>query len=727
MSEKHQLSIKEKIGYGLGDTASNLYFQMFINFLLFFYTDVFGIPAAVAGSLFVVSRVWDAVNDPIMGIIADRTETKWGKFRPYLIWMMLPLAVVGVALFTTPDLSMQGKIIYAYVTYIAMMMAYTAINIPYSALLGVLSPQSKQRTSASTYRFVLAFVGAFIIQGATLPLVHTLGTQDDGYSLSNKKLNIQELKGTRASKFIITVSDGKHEISEDILVKINRTDAKTPTVKHSINNKLLKKGFQTHKIDISEVFKENDLTYDLSNTNTNIIEAELEDKKIIIQEKGLGISTLKIKATNQNYGQKELQFNINVIEEGNNPPMVASEIPDTLFNIKSEKKILNIANYFSDEDNDQLHFRSLSKNQKVTAAEVNGKELELEFREPGYADIVVIADDNKGGIVKDTFNVKVVSDKNDPPVIFAGINNIELDQGFGEHQLDISESFKDFEGDPLTYSIKKVDVAKGFQLTLVIYGILACFLFYITFSTTKERVKPDKNKVTSLKNDLKDLLGNKPWMILLVMSLFTLGYVSIRMSSIMYYFKYYVQNELLASLFMVLGTVAVILGVACTDYLSKKLGKKKLYLIVMGLSTILTAIFYYIPKEQIILIFAVHILISFVMAPQAPLLWAMYADTADYSQWKNGRRATGLVFSAATFSQKFGMALGGGLAGILLTVFHFIPNVAQTAETLRGIRLMMSYIPAIGTLIATLAAFFYPLDDDTMEKIEEELEAREES
>src|SRR6056297_798381 len=193
MSEKHKLSIKEKIGYGLGDTASNLYFQMFINFLLFFYTDVFGIPAAVAGSLFVVSRIWDAVNDPIMGIIAVRTETKWGKFRPYLIWMMLPLAVVGVAMFTTPDLSMQGKIIYAYVTYILMMMAYTAINIPYSALLGVLSPHSKQRTSASTYRFVLAFVGAFIIQGATLPLVHTLGTQDKGYSFSNQKLIIKEL------------------------------------------------------------------------------------------------------------------------------------------------------------------------------------------------------------------------------------------------------------------------------------------------------------------------------------------------------------------------------------------------------------------------------------------------------------------------------------------------------------------------------------------------------
>ena len=180
MSIEDKLSFREKFGYGLGDTASNLYFQMFINFLLFFYTDVFGIPAAVAGVLFMVSRFWDAVNDPLMGIIADRTQTRWGKFRPYLLWMMLPLAIIGVLTFTTPELDLQGKIIYAYVTYILMMMAYTAINIPYSALLGVLSPHSRERTSASTYRFVLAFAGAFIIQGATLPLVNYLGREDRG-------------------------------------------------------------------------------------------------------------------------------------------------------------------------------------------------------------------------------------------------------------------------------------------------------------------------------------------------------------------------------------------------------------------------------------------------------------------------------------------------------------------------------------------------------------------
>ncbi len=576
MNVEDRLSFKEKFGYGLGDTASNLYFQMFINFLLFFYTDVFGIPAAVAGTLFMVSRFWDAVNDPIMGIIADRTNTKWGKFRPYLLWMMLPLAVIGVLTFTTPELSLGGKIVYAYITYILMMMAYTAINIPYSALLGVLSPHSRQRTSASTYRFVLAFAGAFIVQGATLPLVNSLGVQDKGISLSDGIVTIQEVD-TRTSRIIIEASDGQHATSQDFLVKINRT--------------------------------------------------------------------------------------------GETPPSVGDPANDT---IMEHDSTVNVS-------------------------------------------------------IPDSFSVGVESGENDPPAIVHSFDNIELDEGFGEHDVDISKAFIDPEGKDLTFSVKKVDVAKGFQYTLVIYGVLACLLFYLTFALTKERVQPSKDQQASLRKDLGNLVRNRPWMILLVMSIFTLGYVIIRMGTIMYYFKYYIGNELLAALFMISGTVAVIIGVACTDFLAKRLGKKRLYLIVMGLASIFTMIFYHVPKDQIVLVFAVHIVISFVMAPQAPLLWAMYADTVDYSEWKFGRRATGLIFSAATFSQKFGMALGGGLAGWLLARFNFQPNVAQSPETLTGIRLMMSYIPAATTVIAVVAAIFYELDDKTMQKIEKELTERRES
>ena len=261
----------------------------------------------------------------------------------------------------------------------------------------------------------------------------------------------------------------------------------------------------------------------------------------------------------------------------------------------------------------------------------------------------------------------------------------------------------------------------GFPLTMALFGIVACILFYFSFATTNERVQAPAAQKTSLKEDIKNLIDNRPWMYLLVMGVFTLGYIIIRSSSILYYFKYYIGNEVLASLFMVLGTVAVIAGVACTQFLANKFGKKKLYIVVMSLSTLLTCLFYFIPGEQIVLIFVLHILISFIMAPQAPLLWSMYADSADYSEWKNKRRATGLVFSAATFAQKIGIAVGGGLAGWLLAYFGFVANTQQSADTLNGIRLMMSFIPAIGSLIA---AIFYELDEDTMKNIEVELEAR---
>jgi len=444
----HRISIKEKVGYGLGDTASNLYFQMFINFLLFFYTDVFGISAAAAGTMLMLSRFWDAVNDPLMGIISDRTNTRWGKFRPYLVWVSIPIAVVGVATFFTPDLGIKGKLVYAYITYTLMMMAYTAINIPYSALMGVLSPSTAERTSVSTYRFVLAFVGAFVVQGLTLPLVGFFG----------------------------------------------------------------------------------------------------------------------------------------------------------------------------------------------------------------------------GG-----------------------------------------------------------DQSVGFPLTMAVFGVLATGLFFVTFRTTRERVQPPRDQHTSLKSDLRDLTRNRPWMILLAMSIASLSYAIIRTGSIMYYFKYYMGDENRAALFMVTGTAAVIAGVACTQVLARRFGKKRLYIFAMGASSVLTCLFYFVPREQVELIFALNIVTMLVMAPQAPLLWAMYADTADYSEWRSGRRATGLVFSAATFAQKFGIALGGGAAGWLLALFGFVANAEQSPETLRGIRLMMSFIPAICSVVATVAALFYELDDGTMKRIEGELMDRKET
>jgi len=380
-----------------------------------------------------------------MGVIADRTNTRWGKFRPYLLWMALPIGIIGVLTFTTPDLSLSGKIVYAYVTSTLMMAAYTAINTPYSALMGVLTPNSLERTSVSSYRFVLAFVAIFIVQGTTLPLVQYFG------------------KGNQAV---------------------------------------------------------------------------------------------------------------------------------------------------------------------------------------------------------------------------------------------------------------------GFQWTMVVFSAVAVVLFVFTFLNTRERVHPPKDQKSSIKSDLRDLLRNRPWMVLFFIGIFALSYNSIRSGSIIYYFKYYVGDEIMTSAFMVSGTIAAIVGVMATKYLSKLLGKRKLYMVLWGTVSVLTGLFYFIPKENVTWIFASHVVISFILGPTAPLIWAMYADTADYSEWKSGRRATGLVFSAATFAQKLGWAIGGAITGWLLAYFGFVANVVQTQGAQDGIRLMMSVIPAIGGVLATIGAWFYTLDEPLMEKIEQDLTSR---
>ena len=144
------LGVREKIAYGLGDTASNIVFQTVMLFLSFFYTDIFGISPAIVGTLFLVVRIFDAVTDPLMGALTDRTNSKYGKFRPYLLWLSIPFGLISILAFTTPDLSDQGKVIYAFVTYGLLMAAYTAINIPYSALGGVLTADPKERVSVQS-------------------------------------------------------------------------------------------------------------------------------------------------------------------------------------------------------------------------------------------------------------------------------------------------------------------------------------------------------------------------------------------------------------------------------------------------------------------------------------------------------------------------------------------------------------------------------------------------
>ncbi|MEQ3652238.1 MAG: glycoside-pentoside-hexuronide (GPH):cation symporter, partial [Glaciecola sp.] len=187
-----RLSVKEKFGYGLGDTASNIVFQVVIGFLTKYYTDVYGIGAAAVGTLFLVVRIFDAITDPIMGGIADRTETKWGKYRPYLVWFALPYGALAVAAFTTPELTEDGKLIYAYLTYAALMTVYTAINIPYSALGGVMTASPTERASVQSWRFALAMVGGAIVTASVMPLVNYFGQGNEqlGFQMAMVVLSI---------------------------------------------------------------------------------------------------------------------------------------------------------------------------------------------------------------------------------------------------------------------------------------------------------------------------------------------------------------------------------------------------------------------------------------------------------------------------------------------------------------------------------------------------------
>jgi GPH family glycoside/pentoside/hexuronide:cation symporter len=447
-----RLTIKEKIGYGLGDAASNFFFQVFNIFLLYYYTDVFGINPALVGVMFIVTKVIDAVSDPVMGLIADRTTTRWGKFRPYLFWGAIPYGVLGYAMFAGPELSESGKLIYAYVTYTLMMLAYTVINIPYSALLGVMSSNSVERTSLSSYRFVCAFSAAWVIGTFVTPLKNILG----------------------------------------------------------------------------------------------------------------------------------------------------------------------------------------------------------------------------GG-----------------------------------------------------------DEAQGFRLTMMLFAVISIALFWVTFATTRERIKPLQEK-SDLKLDFQAMLTNLPWITLFFAAIFTLMNAAVRNGTIMYYFKYYVGDDGTpifmifdkTAVFMSLGLLAMVIGIACTKALASRFDKRLLLIGLATLNAVAMAAFYFIPPDQFLLMLIVNMFATLVIGPTIPLVWAMYADTADYGEWKSGRRTTGLVFSALQFAQKLGLAVGAGLTGIILSLFGFIANEVQSEMSINGIRLMFSIFPAVLAMAGVVAVLFYPLRDKKVAEIEAELNKR---
>lgn len=456
----HKLAFKEKFAYGFGDLASVLYWQTFMLYFTYFYTDVFLIPASVAATMFLVSRIWDGVNDPMMGMIADRTKTKWGKFRPYLLWICVPFALMGVLTFTVPDFGMTGKIIWAYVTFILIMMLYTAINIPYTALMGVISPDSNERTSVSSIKFIFAFTAGIIVSATLLPMTKTLGGGND---------------------------------------------------------------------------------------------------------------------------------------------------------------------------------------------------------------------------------------------------------------------------------------AQGWQYTFMIYGVAAVIFFLIAFKGTRERVLPPKSQKMSVKQDLKDLFSNKPWLILLAATITFILFVAVRGSVTVHYFKYIIGEqtlklpflgtdtygfEAITSAYNTIGQISSLIGALIVSWFAKKIGKKNAFYVLFIMAIFSTGILYFLTAEQLGLIFFFQITGSISGGPLSVLLWAMYADTADYGEWKNNRRSTGLVFSASTMSQKFGWAFGAFVALTLMSQVGFQPNTDQSADSIHGLKLLFSIIPAAVGVLSMIILIFYPLTDKKVKEMSYDLEIR---
>jgi GPH family glycoside/pentoside/hexuronide:cation symporter len=590
-----KLSFKEKIGYGFGDAGCNLIWKIIGLYLIFFYTDIFGIPTVVAGSLFFFTRLGDAIFDPLVGIIADRTETRWGKFRPYLFWMAVPLGIAAVLTFTTPSFDLHGRIIYAYVTFSLLMMVYSMINVPYASLLGVMTADGQERTTLATFRFVFAFGGSFLVLGIFQPLFDGIGTKTFNNFTNPKTIQVSDTSVADSSNKILAndnvfIFDGKFIPNQDI--------------KHD-----------------SLLF----ITADLITQSKDAFK--------------LGVMNLKTNETNW-------------------------------VTFKAGKDTLG------------LHR--------------NGATSMIRMKMTSF-----VSNENMSELANLTF-------------VYAAPANQE------------------FRFNKVT--IKQIDYQFGFQKAVMLIGLLAVGFFLITFFLTRERIKPIVQK-TSLKDDLTDLVKNKPWFILLGATISMIFFNNIRDATAVFYFLYYFKGQssveitttmvlAMSTVYLLLGQASNLIGVTLARPVSAKLGKKRTFLIAMFNASVLCVIFYWLDRTNLVSIFIFQFLIGLNAGIVFPLVWSMFGDTADYSEYKNGRRATGLVFSAATMSQKIGGSLGIAAVGWFLGYYGYVANVEQTAFAQHGIRMMLSIYPAIGALLAAIFMIIYPLKESLMEKIETELAQR---
>ncbi|RHW75331.1 MFS transporter [Colwellia sp. RSH04] len=503
-----KLHIKEKLSYAMGDAAANLVWRGALAYLAVFYTDTFGLTAAAAALLFLVVRLSDGISDIIMGMIADRTQTKWGKFRPWILWSTPLLALFMILCFTTPNFSDTNKLIYAYITYIGLTLAYTLNNVPYSALMGVMTPDDKERTSLSGFRFAGAFAGGLLVMGFLPDLVSLFGQGDSA-------LGYQRTMYFFA--FILTIL---------MLITFSGTKERV-TSKHESASTSLKQEL----LDLS----------------------------------------------------KSLPFIV--------LPLLAM----TLF---------------------------------------------FYFRE-----------------------------------VYSGL---------------------------------------FFCVTMIGVGLLI------------QRVKKiDSNQLSSSQVDMVNLLTNKPWLILLGIGFLTMMFNGVKYGVIAYYFKYQLGDELLAGKYFIALLVISIFGALSTDFFARYLGKSRLLIISLILSGSLTVGFYWIPTDNLLAVFALGCSAEFFAAMMPTLYFSMLGDSADYSEWKNGRRATGLIYSAGTFVQKTGGGFAGALVLVVLSNYGYNGmDLTTISGALPGMTLLMSWIPASFAFAGALLMLMYPLTNHHNEIISAELDQR---
>lgn len=469
-----KLSIREKLGYSLGDLAANLVFQTLMTYLAYFYTDIYGLqPNDASIIILTVGLIAAFLFNPIMGVIADRTRTKWGKFRPWILWTAIPLGVVALLAFSTPDFEYKGKVIYAVATYTLLLMLYAANNLPYAALSGVITGDMGERNSISSYRFIAVMVAQFFVQVFMLPIIETAG----------------------------------------------------------------------------------------------------------------------------------------------------------------------------------------------------------------------------GG-----------------------------------------------------------DKAVGIEIVMTWLAIIGTVMLLITFFSTKERIIPKPEQKSSVKEDLSDLIKNRPWVIMLVVTTLVFITLAIKGGSYVYYFENYVDETALTQflqptlnllsdiginffgenpvsagfgLFNAGGIIFMIIGIAFSKGLADKYGKRDIFGIFLFLSALFILILYFIPSTSIEMIFIAQIFHGFFYGITIPLIWAMIADVADYSEWKTNHRATAIIFSAMMIGLKGGLSIGSAMVTGILGNYGYNAELAIQSETaIMGSKMLVSIYPAIPFIIGAGLMFFYKIDKKMEVKIENDLKER---